>query len=92
MNKIFYHLKHNKPQLLIVANDKEASIAKDCGSYLGFEPFVLSDLRANWGDDLLSFSDELKDISAVLQQYHNYNKYEERIINPSGEIMAHDSC
>ena len=82
MNKIFYHLKHNKPQLLIVANDKEASIAKDCGSYLGFEPFVLSDLRANWGDDLLSFSDELKDISAVLQQYHNYNKSNKLLISP----------
>ena len=41
---------------LIVNDDRQAQIASDIVSYLGFKPFVLADFRANFGDDLLSFA------------------------------------
>ena len=53
-------------QLLIVNDDRQAQIASDIVAYLGFKSFVLSDFRANFGDDLLSFSTELQDITKVL--------------------------
>jgi len=83
MNKIFNNLKTNKEiQLLVVSCEKQASVAKDCATYLGLEPFVLSDLRANYGDDLLSFSDELRELTSTLQEYHNYKKQNKILISP----------
>ena len=63
MKNIYEFLKNLKNekrtkecQLLIVNDDRQAQIASDIVSYLGLKPFVLSDFRANFGDDLLSFS------------------------------------
>ena len=82
MNNIFNYLKTNKPQLIVVANDKEAYETSDCVSYLEHTPFVLSDFRANAGDDLNSFSDELKTITKVLEQYYKYKKQNKILIAP----------
>ncbi len=82
MNNIFEHLQQNKPQLLVVSNEKQADIATSCASYLGYEPFVLSDFRANYGDDLLSFSAELKIITKVLEQFYKYKKQNKLLIAP----------
>ncbi|PIF03977.1 MAG: transcription-repair coupling factor [Arcobacter sp.] len=83
MNKIFNYIKENKDtQLLIVADEKQAMVARDCASYLGFVPFVLSDLRANYGDDLLSFTDEIKEMTATLESFHQYKKQNKLLISP----------
>ncbi len=83
MNKIFNYIKNNKNlQLLIVADEKQALCARDCVSYLGKTPFMLSDLRANFGDDLLSFSEEIKELTSTLEDYHNYKKQDKILISP----------
>ena len=83
MNKIFNYIKTNKDiQLLIVSDEKQAMVARDCASYLGRQPFVLSDLRANFGDDLLAFSDEIKELTATLEGFHNYPKQNKLLISP----------
>ena len=82
MNNIFEHLKNERFELLIVSDEKEALNATSCASFLGYEPFVLSDFRANYGDDLNSFSDELKVITKVLEQYHKYKKQNKILIAP----------
>lgn len=82
MNKIFNYLKNQKPQILIVSDEKQAATAKDCASFLGLNTFVLSDLRANYGDDLLSFSDEIKELTSTLEDYHNYKKQDKILISP----------
>jgi len=82
MNNIFEHLQKDKFELLIVSDEKEALNATSCASYLGYEPFVLSDFRANYGDDLNSFSGELKVITKVLEQFHKYKKQNKILIAP----------
>lgn len=83
MNKIFNYIKQNKDtKLLIVADEKQAMIARDCASYLGLNPFVLSDLRANFGDDLLSFSEEIKEMTSTLESFHKYRKQNKILISP----------
>jgi len=83
MNKIFNYIKQNKDtKLLIVADEKQAMVARDCASFLGFSPFVLSDLRANFGDDLLSFSDEIKEMTSTLESFHKYRKQDKILISP----------
>lgn len=83
MNKIFNYIKQNKDtKLLIVADEKQAMVARDCASYLGLTAFVLSDLRANYGDDLLSFSQEIKEMTSTLEIFHKYKKQNKLLISP----------
>jgi transcription-repair coupling factor (superfamily II helicase) len=83
MNKIFNYIKQNKDtKLLIVADEKQAMVARDVASYLGLTPFVLSDLRANFGEDLLSFSDEIKEMTSTLEMFHKYRKQNKLLISP----------
>ncbi len=83
MHNIYNFFKQkNDTQLLIVSDEKQAQIAKDLISFNGKIPFVLSDFRANYGDDLLSFSEELQDITKTLDEYYSYKKQNKVLIAP----------
>ncbi len=83
MNNIYEFLKKEKKcELLIVNDDKQANMAFDIVSFLGYKAFMLPDFRANFGDDLLSFSEELQDITKVLNDYYSYKKQNKILISP----------
>ncbi len=89
MKNIYEYLKNLKEdkrlkecQLLIVNDDIQAQMASDVVSFLGFKPFVLSDFRANFGDDLLSFSEELQEITKSLNAFYDYKKQDKILISP----------
>ncbi len=83
MNNIYEFLSQkNSCELLIVNDDKQAQFAYDVASFLGYEAFVLSDFRANFGDDLLSFSEELQEIIKSLQGFYSYKKQNKILISP----------
>ncbi len=83
MNNIYKFLKdNNDTQLIIVNDDKQAQITSDIVAYQGKTPFVLSDFRAAYGDDLLSFSEEIQDITKVLSKYYDYKKQDKILIAP----------
>ena len=93
MNNIYEFLKGLKDdkklkecELLIVNDDKQAQEASDIVSFLGFTPFVLSDFRANFGDDLLSFSTELQEITKVLNEFYSHKKQNKILISPIRSI------
>jgi len=82
LDKIFNSLKNDKYELLIVSDEKQAYEASNVASYLGYEPFMLSDFRANYGDDLNAFSDEIKILIRILEQYYLYKKQNKILIAP----------
>lgn len=89
MNNLYEFLKHLKDekslkqcQLLVVNDDKQAMSARDVVAFNGLQPFVLSDFRANFGDDLLSFSEELQQITKTLGEFHSYKKQNKVLIAP----------
>ncbi|WP_320036182.1 transcription-repair coupling factor [Halarcobacter sp.] len=102
MNSIYEFLKNLKDekklkdcQLLVVNDDIQAQMASDIISFLGFKPFALADFRANFGDDLLSFSTELQDITKVLNEYYSYKKENKILISPVRTIsfpMPKENC
>ena len=102
MKNIYEYLKSLKDdkrlkecQLLIVNDDKQAQVASDIIAFLGHKPFVLSDFRANFGDDLLSFSTELQDITKVLNDYYSYKKQDKILIAPIRTVsypMPKENC
>ena len=89
MQHIYEFLKNKKDnkslkecQLLVVNDDKQAQVASDIVRFLGFNAFSLADFRANFGDDLLSFSEELQSITKTLNEYYNYKKEDKILIAP----------
>ena len=82
MNNIFdFFSTKNDCQLLITSDDKQAQIACDIAKFKGLKPFVLADFRANYGDDLLSFSEELQQITKELNAYYSYKKQNKILIS-----------
>ena len=73
-NLYSFFKKLPKFQLLVVSDEKEALRASWCAEFFKIKPFVLPDLRANFGDDLMSFSDELLEISEVLGKFYETNE------------------
>ncbi|WP_419770486.1 MAG: transcription-repair coupling factor [Candidatus Marinarcus sp.] len=83
MQNLFSFFKSkNDCQLLIVNDDKQAQMAQDVVAYHNLHPFTLPDFRANFGDDLLAFSDELQDITKTLNDYYAYKKQNKILIAP----------
>jgi transcription-repair coupling factor (superfamily II helicase) len=85
MNNIYSFLKNiNKKDIdvIITSDDKESQSTSDICEFLGLEPFVLADLRANYLDDLLPFSTELQQITKTLNQFHDYKKQNKVLIAP----------
>jgi len=59
-----------KGQLLLTQDFKEAQEVADVCRYMGFEPLVLSDFRATFGDDLKSYKEELYTLFSALRSYY----------------------
>jgi len=69
--RVFEYLK-SKPdiQILITKDDKEAKIASDCATYLGYQTYQLPDFRATYGDDLRPYQEEIFEINSALNDYY----------------------
>jgi len=57
---------------LIVADDKEAILARDICSFMNIKTFILPDIRAFDGDDMRVFSDEIFEFNTSLYNYYKY--------------------
>jgi len=81
-NLFSFFASKNDCQLLIVNDDKQAQEAHDVLRFHGLMPFTLSDFRANFGDDLLSFNQELQQITQTLQSFYHYKKQNKVLVAP----------
>ena len=60
--------------LLICADDKEAKQAGDVAKLLGYDIFVLPDIRVSVGEDMRPYSEELRDFFGVLFGFYRSTK------------------
>ncbi|TQV63493.1 MAG: DEAD/DEAH box helicase [Sulfurovum sp.] len=63
--------KNSSNPLFVCRNDKEATSIEHSGKFLKQNIFKLPDFRAEFGDDLRSFSDELFELFSSLFNYYN---------------------
>lgn len=77
-----YFKNKKKGNLLALSSDKDAKLATDVIEFLGYPVFRLPDLRANFGDDLLSFKEELQTLLVTLKSYYENNSSKKVLISP----------
>ena len=88
--KIFDYFKtKNDISLLLCRDNKEAAQAEDVLRYLGYIPFVLPDFRANYGDDLRAYQEELFKLLSTLDTYYKNKKSRKILIAPFRSVL-HD--
>ncbi|MBD3790004.1 MAG: transcription-repair coupling factor [Campylobacterales bacterium] len=78
-------LQENK--LLICKDDKEAQQIRDVAFLLGFESFVLPDLRVQRGEDLRSYSEEIQSLLVQLAYYHR-SQTKKVLISPLRTLLV----
>ncbi|BCD62742.1 transcription-repair coupling factor [Nitratiruptor sp. YY08-26] len=67
-------LKSHQPDIIITHNEEEAKRVSDVAKVLGITHYLLPDLRAQEGDDLRVFKEELDDLYRVLNDYYHAPK------------------
>jgi transcription-repair coupling factor (superfamily II helicase) len=86
-SNIYEYLEtQQESKLLICKNDKEAMQIRDIATLLGFESFVLPDIRASVGDDMRPYGTEIKEMFAALWGYHR-SKQRKILIAPLRSLL-----
>lgn len=86
--KIYEYFSINQSkQILICDDDKEAFLASNAVKFAGKEVYILPDFRAEYGDDLRSYYEELVTISRVLSSYYESNSQNKIIISPIRTLL-----
>lgn len=81
-------LKSNpKCEVLATSNDKQSDIVKDVALYFGYDVYVLPDFRANYGDDLRSYQDELRALLGTLSSYYHKKSKKKILISPIRTLL-----
>lgn len=78
----------NDCELLGVRDDKEALEASHVLTFLGKKNYVLPDLRASLGDDLLSFQEELVELLSVLHAFYKDASSKKVLIAPLRTLLT----
>ncbi len=81
--KIYEFFKEkNDTDILLCKDTKEAQAASDVLGYLGYSVHTLPDFRADYGDDLRAFSEELSLLLGKLAGYHEDKKMRKVLVSP----------
>jgi len=78
----------NSCQLLGVKDDKEAEYASHILCFLGKKKYILPDLRASLGDDLLSFHEELVELLGTLHTFYKDPSSKKILIAPIRTLLT----
>ena len=78
----------NDLQLLGVKGEKEAFLASEVAFFLGKKSYVLPDLRANSGDDLLSFHEEMVELLRVLHAFYKDHSTKKILVAPLRTLLT----
>ncbi len=77
-------LQENK--LLICNDDKEAAQVRDVAVLLGYDTYVLPDLRVSVGEDLRSYGEDIQDLFTHLSDYYK-SKKKKVLISPVRTLL-----
>ncbi len=78
----------NNCEVLGVRDDKEAIVASHVLEFLGKKSYILPDLRASSGDDLLSFQEELIELLSTLHAFYANPSPKKVLISPVRTLLT----
>ncbi|WP_295417827.1 transcription-repair coupling factor [Sulfurovum sp.] len=85
-SNIYEYLENLPPELLICKDDKEAKQIADVANLLGYDTFVLPDLRVSAGEDLRAYSEDIQLLFTQLALYHA-NQKKKLLVSPVRTLL-----
>lgn len=87
--RIYEYLKQSPDvNILVTSDEKEASQIAEVAQFLNFPTFKLPDFRANAGDDLRPYKEELFELFGALSAFYDNPKPKKLLIAPLRSIIA----
>ncbi|MBE0490701.1 MAG: transcription-repair coupling factor [Sulfurospirillum sp.] len=83
-----YFQTQTDTNLLCVANDKEAKRVRDAIVFAGRNAYILPDLRASFGEDLLPYKEEIYALNTTLRAYYGDPKSKKVLIAPLHTLFS----
>ena len=75
-----YLLKSKENVVLVCNNDKEAMTTRDVALLLGYETFVMPDIRVNIGEDLRAYREDIREVFCLLARYYALDSDAKKIL------------
>ncbi len=86
--KVYEFLKSNNDiDILITKDDNHSFMVEQVTKYLDYSTFTLPDFRANYGDDLRAYKDELTSLLNTLREYYQNNSSKKILISPFRTLL-----
>ncbi len=76
-----------KAPLVLARDAKDASQLRFVSDFFGYEGFVLPDFRAEVGDDLRSFAEEIRELFTTLNAFITSKKHKKILISPYKSLV-----
>ena len=87
--RIYEYLKQSPDvNILVTSDEKEANEIAEVAQFLDFPTFKLPDFRANFGDDLRPFKEELFELFSTLSAFYENPKPKKLLIAPLRSLMT----
>ncbi len=87
-SSLYHALKNPFPyQILITQDDKESYLASEVARFRGFETILFPDFRAQKGDDLRSYKEELLALLGALRKWYRAPKERLLLIAPLRSLL-----
>ncbi|MFK5881193.1 MAG: transcription-repair coupling factor [Sulfurospirillum sp.] len=80
--------KKSDINLICVKDDKEAFLVSEVLGFLGKKVYILPDLRASFGDDLLPYSAEIRSLFSALSGYYGDRSAKKMIVSPIRTLLT----
>ncbi len=86
--RVYEYLKKSPDVSVMIAKDeKEAAAATEVAQFLGINSYKLPDFRANKGDDLRPFKEELFELLSAMSAFYHDRKQKKLLIAPLRSIL-----
>lgn len=86
-SNLYPKIKNRPPELLLLSDSREAEQAYELCRFLRYEPWLFPEFRANVGDDLRAFREELFAITATLRHYTESTHKQKILISPVRSVL-----
>ena len=86
-DRVFEYLQENKKDILLTRDDNHTKTVAEVCKYLGFKTYKFPDFRANFGDDLRAYQDEIYELFNTLREFYNDKSLKKIIISPFRTIL-----
>jgi len=75
-----YLLEVKNNTILVCNNDKEAIATRDVALLLGYDTFILPDIRVNTGEDLRAYREDIREVFCLLARYYALGSEAKKIL------------